>query len=116
MLAAFSATAEDSVPPLPLSKAAQIAQTKLEAMNLPAEFYIRSISLAPSMEASGKIIYEAKFEPPVRRRVLKQDDPAVSTPQPIKYRIIVVSMDGTAKIEEREYPSTRSIVRKPAEK
>ena len=67
------------------------------------------------MDASGKPIYEARFEPPVRRRVLKQDDPAVEAPQPIKYRIIVVSMDGTAKVEEKEYTPTRSIVRKPTE-
>ena len=64
------------------------------------------------MDPSGKPKYEARFEPPVRRLVLKQDDPAVAAPQPIKFRIIVVSMDGTAKVEEKEFTSTRSIVRK----
>ncbi|MEI6704169.1 MAG: hypothetical protein WCL71_11640 [Deltaproteobacteria bacterium] len=112
IITALSVSAEDSAPSLPLSKAAQIAQTTLEELHLPSEFFIRSISLSPTMDPSGKPKYEARFEPPVRRLVLKQDDPAVAAPQPIKFRIIVVSMDGTAKVEEKEFTSTRSIVRK----
>ena len=115
IITAFSAIAEDTAPSIPLTKAAQIAQTTLEELHLPSEFFIRSISLSPRMDASGKQIYEARFEPPVRRRILNQDDPAVSDPQPMKYRIIVVSMDGVAKVEEREQTSTRSIVGRPAE-
>lgn len=112
---ALSATAKDSAPSLPFSKAAQIAQTTLEELHLPAEYFIRSISLSTTMDASDKPIYEARFEPPVRRRVIKQDDPTVTDPQPIIYRIIVVLMDGTAKVEQREFTPTRSIVRKPSE-
>jgi len=112
ILASFSAPAQESPPTLSLSKAAQIAETTLKSLGLPAEYFIRSISLSPELDPFGKVTYEAQFEPRVRKIIMKRDDPALDSPQTIKYRVIVVSMDGVGKVEDRERPMMRSIVRR----
>lgn len=110
ILTALSAAAKDSVPSLPFSKAAQIAQTKLEELHLPPEFFIHSVNLIQGGDATTPAKYEAIFEPTVVRRVRIGTEP-----EPVKYKVIVISMDGTAAVEEREHAATRDIKRKIVE-
>jgi len=109
-IAYFSpARAEDSAPALSIVDATKSAQLLLDQQKLPNDYFIRSIMLAASPDKPEIKQYEAQFEPTKTRRVK-----IGSEPQPSKFQVIVVSMDGTASIQEREIASTRRIVAKPA--
>ena len=102
------ARAEESAPTLSIVDATKSAQVLLDQQKLPKDYFIRSITLAASPDKPEIKQYEARFEPTKTRRVM-----VGSEPEPIKYQVIVVSMDGTASIQEREFAPTRRIVAKP---
>jgi len=105
----LSATrAEDSAPTLSIVDATKSAQVLLDQQKLPKEYFIRSVTLAASPDRPDIKQYEVRFKPTKTRRVM-----VGSEPEPIKYQVIVVSMDGATSIQEREFTPTRRIVVKP---
>lgn len=107
--------AEDTPPVLPFLKAAQIAQETLEGQNLPKEYFLRSLSLVYPRDGGPIEKYEARFEPVIRERRMVGSEPPTT---PIKYKAIIITMEGVATIEEkiinRPEPG-RSIIRRGAE-
>jgi hypothetical protein len=109
----FPTQAQDGPPPLSLVEAAKIADSSLKDMNLPQDYFIRSVMLSPTKEDPNTLFYEARFEPPARRIVRRSDSAAEEAePEIIKYKVIIVTMDGKASVQEREFTQTRSIQRK----
>jgi hypothetical protein len=100
--------AQESAPTLSIADATRSAQVFLDQQKLPKEYFIRSITLTGSPGSASSAQYEARFEPTKARRV--KIGPA---PEPIKYQVIVVTMDGTATIQEREFTPTRRIIATP---
>lgn len=90
--------AEETPPPLSFVKAALIAQETLEKLNLPDEFFIRVLSIVPHPDGTGISHYEARFEPVRQERVMVGQEPPAT---PITYRVIIIELDGTARIEEK---------------
>lgn len=83
-------------PSLPLDKAAAIAQKKLEELKLPSKCFLRTVSYYPSSKREPVARYHAYFEPLGR-----------SAKEPIKIKYIVILMDGTATVEEREFGASK---------
>lgn len=102
-----SSHAGDAAPKLSLVQACQIAQQTLDEQKLGPEYFLRSIYLTASGPEAPELQYEAKFEPTIIRRVR-----VGTTPGPIKYRVIVVTMDGKGAVVEREQTPTASIQRR----
>ena len=100
--------AQESAPALSITEATRSAQALFDQQKLPKEYFIRSITLVGSPGSPSSAQYEARFEPMKTRRVKVGSDP-----EPIKYQLIVVTMDGKATITERELTTTRRIVAKP---
>ena len=100
--------AEESAPALSIAEATRSAQVLLDQQKLPKEYFIRSITLAGSPSSPGSPQYEARFEPTKTQRVKIGTDP-----EPMKYQVIVVTMDGKATIQEREFTRTRRIIATP---
>ena len=100
--------AQESAPPLSIAEATRSAQVLLDQQKLPKEYFIRSITLAGSPTSPGSLQYEARFEPTKTQRVRIGTDP-----EPMKYQVIVVTMDGKATIQEREFTRTRRIIGTP---
>ena len=96
---------QESAPVLSISEALRSAQAVLDQEKLPKEYFIRSITLVESPRSASIPQYEARYEPPQTRRVKIGSDP-----EPIKYSVIVVTMDGKAKITEREFTTTRRVI------
>jgi hypothetical protein len=105
--------AQESPPTLSLVEAAKIAEMTLKEMNLPDDYFIRSVMLSPSKNDQNTFFYEARFEPPARRIIRRSDISAdESEPEAIKFKVIIVTMDGKASMEEREWGQARSIQRR----
>ena len=96
---------QEAAPSLPITQAAQLAQTQLSSLNLGPEYFIRSLSFVGNR-------YEARFEPSVTSRAIVGEEPP-----PIIFKVIVVTMDGKTSIEEKTISQNRSIRRSntPAE-
>jgi hypothetical protein len=102
---------EPSAPPsLSLPKAAAIAQTTLDGLKLPPEYFLKSISYQPASDKEPTAFYLASFEPTKITRVK-----VGSTPEPVKIKYIKVLLDGTSSVIEKELPSSRRII-KPEKK
>jgi len=97
--------AQESAPTLSIAEATRSAQELLDQQKLPKEYFIRSITLAGSPTSPGSPQYEARFEPTKTQRVRVGSDPA-----PIKYQVIVVTMDGKATIQEREFTHPKRVI------
>ena len=96
--------AQESAPTLSIAEATRSAQLLLDQQKLPKEYFIRSISLVVSPGSPTNAQYEACFQPTIMERV------RVGTERvPIKYQVIVVTMDGKATIQEREITRTKRI-------
>ena len=94
----------DEAPSLSLEKAAQIAQATLINLHLPADNFLRSISLQHNTSESPSDFYIATFEPPKQRRVVKDSN----TPaEPVKIRFIKITFDGKACVIEQSLPERR---------
>lgn len=108
----FPSQAQEGPPTLSLAEAAKIAESCLKERNLPQKYFIRSVMLSPSKDDPSTLIYEARFEPPARR-VVKRSGPATdeSEPEAVTFKVIIVTMDGKASIQEREITQTRRIQR-----
>jgi hypothetical protein len=99
--------AEPPTPPsLPLAKAVAIAQTTLDSLKLPPEYFLRSISYRPLTDKEPTAFYRASFEPTKTRRVM-----VGSTPEPVKIKYIKVLMNGTASVIEEEISSDRRTIK-----
>ena len=94
--------AQESAPILSISDAIRSAQALLDQQKLPMDYFIRSITLTESPGVPGSEQYEARFEPTKTQRIKVGSDP-----EPVKYQVIVVTMDGNATIEERVITSSR---------
>lgn len=99
--------ADQAKPELSIVDAAKAASDYLEEQNLPEDNFIRSLTLI-QRPANGGFAYEARFEPMVVRRIRVNTEP-----EPIIRKVIVVSMDGTASIEERKDDSSQRIISRP---
>lgn len=99
-----SATAQEAAPKLPLSQAAKLAEDAIAAASLPADCFLRSITLS---EKDGVAFYQGTYKPTVRRRV-KVD----SAPEPITIDFIRLSMDGKVTFESEEMAPRRRIITK----
>jgi hypothetical protein len=112
------ASPESTPPSLSLPKAAAIAQTHLESLELPPEFYLRGIHYQPPSDKEPEGCYLASFEPskntPPQRiqRIGSASDPAPT--EPVIIKSIKVLMDGTATVIEQEMPSTVRRIIRPA--
>ena len=90
---------QEVAPSLPITQAAQLAQSQLSSLKLGPDYFIRSLSLVGDR-------YEARFEPTKTSRAQVGEEPP-----PIVFKVIVVAMDGTTSVEEKTIPTKRSIRR-----
>jgi len=96
----------EEAPSLSLAEAAQIAQSTLTDLHLPADNFLRSISLQHKPSETPSDYYIATFEPPKLRRVTKDSD----TPtEPTKIKFIKIAFDGKSTVVEENMPERRII-------
>lgn len=103
---------EEVPPTLSFVKAAQIAQEALEKQNLSKEYFIRSLFLVRTTDETPTETYNAYFEPTQKVRMKVDTE---TPPVPIKVKVIVISMDGAATIEEKvieQSESSRRVIRR----
>ena len=100
--------AEDA-PSLSLDKAAQIAQAALTDLHLPANNFLRSISLQRNPSETPSDYYIATFEPKNERKIIKGG--SISA-EPTKIKFIKIAFDGKASVIEQNLPGIRFILKK----
>ena len=103
--------AEESPPRLSFVQAAQIAQETLQKQDLPKEYFLRSLSLVYPRDGGPAEKYEARFEPVVVQRATAE---AETPSAPIQYKVIVISMDGAAAVEEKTIEQPPRVIRRRA--
>jgi hypothetical protein len=99
---AFTALADETLPTLPMSKAAKLAEDAITSASLPADHFIRSITLIQSAEAPA--YYRALYKPPLILRVQVGIEPPPPTVDFIR-----VAMDGRVSFEQQELHPRRTI-------
>lgn len=102
-----SAFAQEAAPKFPLSKAAKLAEDAIAAASLPADCYLRSISLVEKPDVPA--YFRATYKPPVTRRVRVNAEPS-----PIILEFIRISMDGKVSFEQEEMNPPRRIISRDA--
>ena len=99
---AGSAFAQEAAPKLALSKAAKLAEDAIAAASLPADCYLRSITLMEKLD--GTAYFRATYRPIPTNRVRVNAEPS-----PVTFEFIRISMDGKVSFEHEEITSRRRI-------
>jgi hypothetical protein len=90
------------LPTLRMSEAAKLAEDAITAASLPAECYLRSISLVE--KPSEPPYYRATYKPAVTRRVRVD-----SEPEPIIVEFMCITIEGKVSFERDEMNPPRRI-------
>ena len=99
---AVTSPAEETPPTLSLSKAAKLAEDAIASASLPADGFLRSITLVQTADAPA--YYRATFKPPPIRRAQVGSEPPTVT-----IDFIRIVMDGKVSFEKEERGGGRSI-------
>jgi len=105
ILFACAAFADEARPTLTLSEAAKLAEDAITSASLPADCYLRSITLIQTPDATA--YYRATYKPKVTRRLRVQ---VGAPPSPHTLDVICIAMDGKVSFEQEELTTARPTI------
>jgi hypothetical protein len=104
---ASTVVADDTPPTFPLSKAAKLAEDAITSASLPADCFLRSLTLIQSPDAAS--YYRATYKPTASRRIQVGTDPG-----PVTLDVIHITMDGKVSFEHETFPVRQRSQTQPA--